>query len=55
MAKSANTYVHKLQSGYSPKADGPKNPPKAGFVSVRTADSGRFVTQTNAEKPPKRR
>jgi len=28
--KSSNTYIHVIRNGYSPKADGPKNPPKGG-------------------------
>ena len=28
--KSSNTHIHVIRDGYSPKADGPKNPPKGG-------------------------
>ena len=42
--KSANTYIQVVREGYSPKADGPKNPPKgasaAGGWSTRDAAGG---------------
>lgn len=51
--RSANTQVHELRSGYSAKKDGPRNPPKGGFTTVRAANSGRFV-EVQSKPQPKR-
>jgi hypothetical protein len=47
--KSANTYIQVVRDGYSPKADGPKNPPKgasaAGGWSTRAVGDRKGVTK----------
>ena len=38
--KSSNSYIHVIRDGYSPKADGPKNPPKGGSALAQRAPAG---------------
>lgn len=37
--KSSNTHIHVLRGGYSPKADGPKIPPRGGSAVQHPAAS----------------
>ncbi len=42
--KSSNTHIHEIRTGYSPKADGPKNPPKGGSWASQSSRAGQALT-----------
>lgn len=55
--RSANTYIHTVRDGYSPRADGPKTPPKGGSAAgywTAKPDRAKGKETTTSREPSKR-